>query len=951
MVAFHPNTHHKVALNQSSDSESTESLERMGIMTGIIEETLSDENALGHMDPSNVEEVGPLLGKRNVIWLNPDDLEKLQTKKSRQKHNNSDKDIWPSYIRIGMKAYQIGCSSLVTEESFGLNTVLMKEVGDKMESAPISFCTSREIPCNPISQATFSVRPLISRFPESSSPILLDAEQVKRKILDSFAQQPLIKNQSLLLEMSRHLYLVVTLTERTLTGNLSKGQKKLGPEFYKGYISNKTGIDLEVSASPRVRLVENVYLTKPRPIVSLSPAGDISYDADEEDSDDEESPFVKLNREESGPLIYVNSKPVGGKKQSKGSHIHSDSSPIVISKTEVEEKITQKLLNQEVTLGKKIEIEIGNHQKIYATVNDVMYRSKGGEASLKEREKKSSFPLVFRPTAKNFEQAKIDLDRTSEEILVAENYCNLAENSQCEFQLSHYKNPKNADKFPQMHINVEEFQQAIRTLAENDHWFVKDDCTRLELSTGVFFFNLVNVKPGQGNPEILEGTFLKPGNITSLDLSVLKGEDVTLVDRSQTYEVESLKVKVSYTHASSVFAGLFGGEEAESEAITVTRERLDKAFKEFDRKKVFMGQKLETDFDNESALSLEIVGVDFSNKELAKEYSLLGKLSDETKIEYVPADTSKLNIFSLAPDVSMVGIEDRLKNEFGVGGLSTQFREIARRVLLSRSSNPLFQSYGSTPPKGILLYGPPGTGKTLLAKQLGKILGCTEDRTTMLDGTSIADKWVGGSEQNVRNLFKPARKEWARYKNGEISKAPLHLIIMDEVDAFLKARDEDGDPHSAKPTNAFLGQIDGLNDIGNILFVGISNRMEVLDPAVLRPGRLEIQLEIGLPDANGRKEIFEIHTKKLKGHDLLGEDLNFDTLVSQTQKFSGAQIEGAVKEATSFAQKRVEDMLIAGKAEEEIMLSPKRFVSMKDFLDAVKKRPVEPPPPPFGMYL
>lgn len=951
MVALHTNTHHKVAINHSPDSEETEGLERMGLMTGIVEETLSEENKLGHLDPSNVEEVTPTLGKRNVIWLNPDDMEKLQSNKSGNKQKGPDGDIWPSYIRIGLKAYQIGCSSLITEETIGLNAVQMKEVGEKMETGPVSFCTSREIPCNPISNATFSVRPLMGHFPSTSRPILLDAEQVKRAIKKSFSQQPLIKGQSLLLELSRHISLVVTLNERTLSGAFSKGQKKLGPEFYKGFLNETSNIDLEVSGSARVKLVENVYLTKPRPIVSLSPVGELGYDSDGEDSDEEDSPSGGINFQEAGPMIYINSKPIGEKKQSRGSHIHSDISPLVVSRSEVEEKISQKLLNQDVTLGDKIQIEVGNHQKIYATVSDVMYRAKGREASMKEREKKSSFPLAFRPTPKNLEQACIDVNKTSEEILVADGYRTLGDGSHCEFQLSHYKNAKNADKFPQMYIDVEEFQQAIHSLSESDHWFVKDDCTRLELSSGTFFVNLTNVNPGQENPEDLEGTFLKPGSNTSLSLTVLKGEDVTLVDNAESHEVETLKVKVSYTSASSVFASLFGGEEKEAEAVTVTNEQLNKAFKEFNRNKIFMGQKLETDFDSSSSLTLEIIGVDFSDKELSKEFNLLGRLSSETKIEFVPEDSSKLHIFSESPDVSMVGIEERLKSEFGVGGLSKQFREITRRVLLSRSSNPLFKSYGSKPPKGMLFYGPPGTGKTLLARQLGKILGCTDDRVTMLDGTSIANKWVGGSEQNVRNLFKAARKEWARYKNGEIDNAPLHLIIMDEVDAFLKARDEDGDPHTAKPTNAFLGQIDGLNELGNILFVGISNRKEALDPAVLRPGRLEIQLEIGLPDAKGRKEIFEIHTKHLRESDLLKGDLDFDTLVSKTDGYSGAQIEGASKEATSFAQKRVEDMLIDGMPEEEIMENPKRLVTMKDFLEAIKKNPIEKNEPPFGMYI
>jgi len=195
----------------------------------------------------------------------------------------------------------------------------------------------------------------------------------------------------------------------------------------------------------------------------------------------------------------------------------------------------------------------------------------------------------------------------------------------------------------------------------------------------------------------------------------------------------------------------------------------------------------------------------------------------------------------------------------GIGGLDKQFSEIFRRAFNSRRyPQSKIEKYGIKHCKGMILFGPPGTGKTLIARQIAKALNCNEPK--IVGGPEIFDKYVGGSEQKIRDLFAPAEKEM-KEKGDE---STLHIIIFDEIDAICRSRGSTGNSGTGvneSVVNQLLSKIDGVESLNNVLVIGMTNRLDMIDEAMLRPGRLEIKLEIGLPDEDGRKQILEIHTR------------------------------------------------------------------------------------------
>lgn len=192
--------------------------------------------------------------------------------------------------------------------------------------------------------------------------------------------------------------------------------------------------------------------------------------------------------------------------------------------------------------------------------------------------------------------------------------------------------------------------------------------------------------------------------------------------------------------------------------------------------------------------------------------------------------------------------------ELGIGGLDAEFNEIFRRAFNSRRfPQSVIAKYGYKHVKGMLLYGPPGTGKTLIARKIAEALNCKEPQ--VVNGPEIFDKYVGGSEEKIRKLFEPAEKD--QKEKGDDS--DLHVIIFDEIDAICRQRGSTGSSGTGvneSVVNQLLSKMDGVNSLNNILVIGMTNRKDMIDEAVLRPGRLEIHLEIGLPDLKGRLQIF-----------------------------------------------------------------------------------------------
>lgn len=246
-----------------------------------------------------------------------------------------------------------------------------------------------------------------------------------------------------------------------------------------------------------------------------------------------------------------------------------------------------------------------------------------------------------------------------------------------------------------------------------------------------------------------------------------------------------------------------------------------------------------------------------------------------------------------------------------VGGLDAQLDAIARRVLASRANPEAARRLGVSHVRGILLSGPPGCGKTLLARELAHILGAREPQ--IVNGPEILDKFIGEAERNIRALFAPAEQEYKELGD----KSALHIIILDEMDAIARKRgsmasDTTGVRDSV--VNQLLAKMDGVKEANNILVVGLTNRPELLDPALLRPGRLEVHLRVELPDLLGRRDILRIHTKRMReaggmsaaAVDLL-ENISEDGLAARSEHFTGAELAGLIRSAASFALARTID--------------------------------------------
>lgn len=270
-------------------------------------------------------------------------------------------------------------------------------------------------------------------------------------------------------------------------------------------------------------------------------------------------------------------------------------------------------------------------------------------------------------------------------------------------------------------------------------------------------------------------------------------------------------------------------------------------------------------------------------------------------------------------------------SKMGIGGLDTQFNAIFRRAFASRVFPPeVMEQLGCKHVKGILLYGPPGTGKTLMARQIGQMLNAREPK--IVNGPQILDKYVGESEANIRRLFAEAEEEEKRM--GPLS--GLHIIIFDEIDAICKARGSVAGNTGVNDTvvNQLLSKIDGVDQLNNILIIGMTNRKDMIDDALMRPGRLEVQIEIGLPKETGRIQILGIHTRKMVANGKLANDVDINELAKMTKNFSGAEIEGLVRAAQSCALNRL--VKASSKVEIDPDAAEKLMIGRADFMHALE---------------
>lgn len=239
-----------------------------------------------------------------------------------------------------------------------------------------------------------------------------------------------------------------------------------------------------------------------------------------------------------------------------------------------------------------------------------------------------------------------------------------------------------------------------------------------------------------------------------------------------------------------------------------------------------------------------------------------------------------------------------------IGGLDDVIKEVIESVELPLTEPELFSNIGIEPPNGVLLYGAPGTGKTLIAKAVASRAKATFIR---MSGSDLVQKFIGEGARLVKDVFQLAR-----------DKSPA-ILFIDEIDAVGGMRTHDGTTGSAEVNRTMLqllAEMDGFDATKNVKVIAATNRIDLLDPALLRPGRFDRVIEIPLPDLEARVEILNIHTRKMK----LADDVDFEKLAKITAGLSGADLQVITKEAGMFVLRRRGEQ-----------------VTMKDMMDAYEK--------------
>ena len=257
---------------------------------------------------------------------------------------------------------------------------------------------------------------------------------------------------------------------------------------------------------------------------------------------------------------------------------------------------------------------------------------------------------------------------------------------------------------------------------------------------------------------------------------------------------------------------------------------------------------------------------------------VLSEQKNLTIIKKIPV-TKKFNV------EKFVIVEKPTVSWKDIGGLETQANEIREVVELPLKRPDLFKKIGITPPKGVLLYGPPGTGKTLLAKAVAK---ATDSTFIEIVGAELVQKFIGEGAKSVKEIFEMARK-----------KAPS-IVFIDELDSLAAKRMEVGTSGEREVNRTFmqlLAELDGFDALGNVKIIGATNRKDILDPAIIRPGRLDRLIKVDVPGKEAKLEIFKIHSKNMT----LEKGINMKNLVEKMENFSGAEIHAVCTEAGYFA--------------------------------------------------
>ncbi len=252
-----------------------------------------------------------------------------------------------------------------------------------------------------------------------------------------------------------------------------------------------------------------------------------------------------------------------------------------------------------------------------------------------------------------------------------------------------------------------------------------------------------------------------------------------------------------------------------------------------------------------------------------------------------------------------------------IGGLDDELEQVREMIELPMRHPELFKRLGIDPPKGVLLHGPPGTGKTLIAKAVANEI---DANFHTISGPEIMSKYYGESEEQLRDVFEEATEE-----------APA-IVFMDELDSIAPKREEAGGDVERRVVAQLLSLMDGLEERGEVVVIGATNRVDAIDPALRRGGRFDREIEVGVPDRDGRKEILQVHTRNMP----LAEGIDLDEYAENTHGFVGADLESLAKESAMHALRRIRPDLDLESDEIDADVLNSIQVTENDFKQALK---------------
>jgi len=263
-----------------------------------------------------------------------------------------------------------------------------------------------------------------------------------------------------------------------------------------------------------------------------------------------------------------------------------------------------------------------------------------------------------------------------------------------------------------------------------------------------------------------------------------------------------------------------------------------------------------------------------------------------------------------SPETPNVTYED-------IGGLDDELEQVREMIELPMRHPELFQQLGIEPPKGVLLHGPPGTGKTLMAKAVANEI---DAYFTNISGPEIMSKYYGESEEQLREVFEEAEEN-----------APA-IVFVDELDSIAPKRGETSGDVERRVVAQLLSLMDGLDERGEVVVIGATNRVDALDPALRRGGRFDREIEIGVPDKDGRKEILQVHTRGMP----LADGIDLEAYAESTHGFVGADLESLTKESAMNALRRIRPELDLESDEIDAEVLERLTVTEQDFKQALK---------------